>query len=97
MSPNMNIFLFGDQATDYHNNLRGKLHQKHMPILTSFLEKANAALKDEVAHQSILTRKTIPDFSTLHDIVEWLDGSNVSNPAVESAICTISQIACFIR
>lgn len=93
----MNVLIFGDQATAYHNNLRGKVHQKHMPALTSFLEQANAALKDEVALQSGLIRRTIPDFSTLLDLVDWLDESNVSNPAVESAICTISQIACFIR
>ena len=97
MSLNMNVFLFGDQANEYNNNLRGKLHQKHMPALTSFLEQANAALKDEVALQPGLIRKTIPNFSTLLDLVDWLDESKVSNPAIESAICTISQIACFIR
>ena len=97
MSHNMDILLFGDQAVDYHNNLRRKLHQKHMPALTSFLEGATAALKDEVAHQSALTRRSIADFSTLLDIVDWLDRSSVSHPAIESAVCTISQIACFIR
>ena len=97
MSPKMKILLFGDQATEYYSNLRGKLHQKHMPTLTSFLEKANVALKDEVAHESALTRKAIPDFSTLLDLVDCLAGSDVSNPAIESAVCTISQIACLIR
>ena len=93
----MNIILFGDQATNYHSNLRGKIHQKDTPALTSFLEKANAALREEIAQQSGLIRKTIPDFSTLLDLVEWLDESNVSNPAIESAICTTCQIACLIR
>ena len=97
MSPKMDILIFGDQATDFHNNLRAKLHQKGLPSLTSFLESATAALKDEVSHQPVLTRKALPDFSTLLDIVDWLDGSNISNPAIESAICTLSQVACLIR
>ena len=97
MSPKMDILIFGDQATDYHNNLRTKLNQKDLPTLTSFIESATAALKEEVSHQSVLIRKALPDFSTLLDIVDWLDGLDISNPAIESAICTLSQMACLIR
>ena len=97
MSPKMDILIFGDQSTDYHNNLRAKLHQKDLPTLAAFLESATVALKDEVSHQSVLTKKELPDFSTLLDIVDWLDGANISSPAIESAICTLSQVACLIR
>ncbi|KAL9578434.1 MAG: hypothetical protein Q9212_005718, partial [Teloschistes hypoglaucus] len=97
MSPNMNILLFGDQAADYHNNLRLKLREKNNPVLSSFLDQANAALCDEVARQPRLVRDTIPSFSTLLDLVDWFDEVKTSNPAVESAICTTCQIACLIR
>ncbi|KAL8757001.1 MAG: hypothetical protein Q9199_002543 [Rusavskia elegans] len=96
MPPNMNILLFGDQATDYHNNLRNKLREKNNPTLSSFLDQANAALCEEVARQPRLVRDTIPSFSTLLDLVDWFDTAKASNPAVESAICTICQIACLI-
>ncbi|KAI4249496.1 MAG: hypothetical protein LQ352_005609, partial [Teloschistes flavicans] len=96
MSPNMNILLFGDQATDYHNNLRLKLREKRNPTLSAFFERANAALCEEVAQQPRLVRDTIPSFSTLLDLVDWFDEVKTSNPAVESAICTICQIACLI-
>lgn len=93
----MNILLFGDQATDYHNNLRLKLREKRNPTLSAFFERANAALCEEVAQQPRLVRDTIPSFSTLLDLVDWFDEVKTSNPAVESAICTICQIACLIR
>ncbi|KAL8805460.1 MAG: hypothetical protein Q9200_005415, partial [Gallowayella weberi] len=96
MSPDMNILLFGDQATDYHYNLRLKLREKNNPILSSFLDQANAALCEEVARQPRLVRDTIPPFSTLLDLVDWFDEVKTSNPAVESAICTTCQIACLI-
>ena len=97
MSLKMNIFLFGDQAANYSSNLVGKLRQKDTPVLTSFLEKVNVALKEEISQQPGLVQKTIPNFSTLLDLVEWFGKSSVSNPAIESAICTICQIACLIR
>lgn len=93
----MNILLFGDQAIDYHNNLRLKLREKNNPVLSSFLDQANAALCEEVARQPRLVRDTIPSFSTLLDLVDWFDEVKTSNPAVESAICTTCQIACLIR
>lgn len=93
----MNILLFGDQANDYHSNLRLKLREKNNPVLSSFLAQANAALCEEVARQPRLVRDTIPSFSTLLDLVDWFDEVKTSNPAVESAICTTCQIACLIR
>ena len=97
MSLKMNIFLFGDQTADYNSNLVGKLRQKDIPVLTSFLEKANVALREEISQQPGLVRKTIPSFSTLLDLVQWFSESGVSSPAIESAICTTCQIACLIR
>lgn len=97
MSPKMNILLFGDQGGNYHLNLRDKLHQKNNPILTSFFERTNAALCEEVTRQPGLVRDAMPQFSTLLDLLESLDDPKASNPAIESAICCISQIACLIR
>ena len=93
----MNIFLFGDQTANYNSNLVGKLRQKDIPVLTSFLEKVNVALREEISQQPGLVRKTIPSFSTLLDLVQWFNESDVSSPAIESAICTTCQIACLIR
>ena len=97
MSPKMNIFLFGDQTTNYHNNLLEKLRQKDNPVLTSFLERVTAALRVEIAQQTGLVRRAIPDFVNLIDLVESFAESNVSNPIIESVICTTCQIACLIR
>ncbi|KAL8657213.1 MAG: hypothetical protein Q9226_002153, partial [Calogaya cf. arnoldii] len=96
MMPEMRVLLFGDQATDYHNNLRLKLREKNSPLLSSFLDQANAALCEEIARQPRLVRDSIPPFSTLLDLVDCFDEARTSNPAAESAICTICQIACLI-
>ena len=92
----MNILLFGDQAGNYHLDLRDKLHQKNNPILTLFLERANVALREEITKLPGLVRHKIPHFLTLLDLLELLDDPKILNPAIESAICTISQIACLI-
>lgn len=97
MSPKMKIFLFSDQTTNYHNNLLEKLRQNNNPVLTSFLERVTAGLRVEIAQQTGLVRKAIPDFVNLVDLVEWSAESNVSNPIIESVICTTCQIACLIR
>ena len=97
MLPKMDIFLFGDQTANYTSNLVEKLRQKDIPLLTSFLEKVNVALREEISQQPGLVRKTIPSFSTLLDLVQWFNESDVSSPAIESAICTTCQVACLIR
>ena len=97
MASQMNIFLFGDQASDYHDNLRSKIHQKSHPLLTSFLERTTIALRQEVAQQPHLIRNTIPSFTSLLELVDWFDDVEVSNPAMESALCCITQVACLLR
>ncbi|KAL9596553.1 MAG: hypothetical protein Q9219_005731 [cf. Caloplaca sp. 3 TL-2023] len=93
----MKILLFGDQATEYHHNLRSKLYQKDNPVLSSFLEKTNAALREEVALQPRLVRDTIPSFSTLLDLVDWYDETKVTNTAIESAMCTTLLAVTLVR
>ena len=93
----MNVLLFGDQGTDYHEKLRQKLQQKNNPLLTTFLERANVAMQEEVAWQPYLMQETMPQFSSLLELVDWFGDSSKSNPAIESALCCMCQIACFIR
>ena len=96
MLPEIKVFLFGDQATNYHNNLRNKLHEGNSPLVSTFLDQANAALCEEIARQPRLVRDSIPPFSTVLDLLDCFDEARASNPAVESAVCTICQIACLI-
>ena len=93
----MNILLFGDQTSDFHPLLRKLLHKKGNPVLGSFLERANVALRDEITRQSSLTQEKMPQFTSISDLIERYQDSKTSNPAIESAIVCICQIACFIR
>lgn len=39
----------------------------------------------------------MPSFNNLLDILDWHEKTEVSNPAIDSAICCITQIACLLR
>lgn len=93
----MRVLLFGDQTGDYHKIFRQVLHLKGNAILTSFLEKAYSALRDEVAQQPRAFREHTTDFTSIADLVTRYEESNArKNNALESALTFLSQISCFI-
>lgn len=93
----MRILLFGDQTGDYHIIFRQVLQIKENAVLTSFLEKAYCALRDEVAQQPRAVREHIQDFTSIADLVARYEDSNAAkNNAIESALACLSQISCFI-
>lgn len=93
----MQILLFGDQTGDYRTILRQIIHINENEILTSFLEKAYAALRDEVAQQPRVVRDQITGFSSISDLVARYEDSNTERSnALESVLTYLSQISCFI-
>ena len=93
----MNVLLFGDQTSDCHPLLRKLLHKKGNPVLSSFLERANVALRDEITRLSSLLQEKMPQFTNIADLIERYQDHKSSSPAVESAVMCICQIASFIR
>lgn len=93
----MTIILFSDQLPD----LRGYLHRLQRTrngtvLLSAFLEKAYAALREEVCLLPRASRAQIPAFNSVVDLSERFDRFKVRRLEVSSALLCICQLAYFI-
>ena len=92
------VVLFGDQITDLPAAFRRINHRKDKTaLLGSFLDKAKAALREEVARQPRSIRDDIPTFTTVFDLTERFHQNGISNPAVTAALLCVAQLATFIE
>ncbi len=90
------IFLFGDQTSAFEADLRQLLHVKDNETLTSFLTKANLALRLEIAKLPQSQQELFPRFSTLIDLLNGFRDSG-SHPALELGLLCLNQLARFIK
>jgi len=99
MSPSpsrMDILVFGDQTAGQYPLLRKVCNRKDSPLLTSFLELAGVALRDEIQKLPRREREGIPDFLRISDLVEDYNNAKLKIPPIESVLVTIAQLAHFI-
>ena len=93
----MELLIFDDQVVDPYNFLRDVLARgKSNPLLTSFITKVGAALREDISHLSEPDRKSIPNFSTVLELAERYHGSCNVNTALDSALLCITQLAHYI-
>jgi hypothetical protein len=92
----MNVFIFGDQTADQLQLLRRFCSRKDNSLLTTFLERASVAVREEVQRLPKTQRDSIPDFLTISHLVEAYYEKGVKVPQVESTLVTIAQLAHFI-
>lgn len=98
MAREMRIVLVGDQEFGTLTYLRGQLlGGRTSPILSSFFQRVNLALRKEIAQLSPLEAKNIPEFSTLEDLVDRTHTAAAHHVGVESALLCISQLAQYIE
>lgn len=98
MASELRIVLVGDQDFGRLTYLRSQLlYGRASPILTSFFQRVNLALRKEVSHLSPLEAKNIPNFSTLEDLVERTHTTETYHVGVENALLCISQLAHYIE
>ena len=95
--PEMRLLLFGDGALVSPAHVQTQLVQSRGdPYLCLFIQRANDALKREVALLSPLERASIPPFTTIDD----LNGHCISSKphaGVQNALLVISQIIHYIE
>lgn len=97
MADEMSILLFGDQFVEGHTYLHTQLLAgRASPLLLLFLQKANLALRREIANLSPLDRERIPAFSTIEELAERSSSREIHG-GVESALLCISQLASYIE
>lgn len=93
----MELYIFGDQTADCRHFLRKVLLRKGNVLLASFLESAATALREEISRLShVQYRERFPSFSNVQELVERYYEEGKPNPAIESAIVCLSQLAHFI-
>lgn len=92
----MQIYVFGDQTVDYQLFLRQVFQRKGL-LLTTFLERAGNALREEISNlSSIRHGGRIPDFSNILELLERSSAVGLQHPALESAFVCLAQLAHFI-
>lgn len=97
MSSQIDILFFGDQTVDTHAFLKSILSRaKSNTLVSSFIVKASAALREEVAQLPALDRQSIPDFSTIQELSDRHHEGQLVSTAIESALLCISQLAHYL-
>ena len=66
------ILLFGDQTADQQTLLRKIVQRKDHAVVTTFLERAAVAVREEVRKLPRTRRENMPDFLTIGNIVDCL-------------------------
>ena len=90
------VFLFGDLTVPFEEDLRQLLHIKGNGSLSSFLDQAGFALREEFGHLASRQQELLPRFTTLIDLLFKLNES-AGAPALRSALLCLYQIGQFIR
>jgi naphtho-gamma-pyrone polyketide synthase len=90
------IFIFGDQTSAFEPDLRSLLHVKDNANLRSFFEKANYALRLEIARLPMSQREIFPRFTCCLDLLQYYRESG-GNPALGLALLTLNQLGRFIK
>jgi naphtho-gamma-pyrone polyketide synthase len=96
MAQDMRVFVFGDQSGDVIPELRELVSVKDNPLLLSFFQRAYITLRDEVAHHPQAVRG-LPGFVSVENLLWRYSESGIRNPAIESALVCIHQIASLLR
>ena len=93
----MNVVLFGDETANVRAIFQRVHHYKESSALVgSFLEKAYTALHEEAMAVPKSMRETIPDSTSIFDLMERYYDIGTPNPAIEGALLCISQMASFM-
>lgn len=92
----MNILIFGDQTADQYPLLRKAVLRKDNALLSTFLERASVALRNEIKHLPRSQRESIPDFLSVSSLIEAYYEKGLRIPQIESSLVTLAQLSHFI-
>lgn len=92
----MNIQVFGDQTADQVPLLRKLCTRNDNALLTTFLELAGVAIREEVQRLPRYERECIPDFSTIADLFDSYHERGAKILPLESCLVTVTQLAHYI-
>lgn len=96
MMKTCHVYVFGDQTGEFEPGLRNLLHTKDNSFLASFFEKCFHVLRHEISRLPPSDREKFPSFtSIIHLLAQYRQAA--PNPALESTLTCIYQLAAFIK
>lgn len=90
------IFLFGDLATHFEDELRQLLYVEGNESLRSFFEQVSFALREECGKLPSYQQELFPRFTTLSDLISKL-GETEGTPALRFCLLSVCEIGQFLR
>ena len=91
----MEIYIFGDQTADCRSFLTKVFYHRGNLLLDSFLAQAAQVIRQEVVLRDH-GFGSIPDFGTIQELSDRYYRQDIADPAVESTLVCVSQLAHFI-
>ncbi|KAL1970787.1 hypothetical protein VTN77DRAFT_2621 [Rasamsonia byssochlamydoides] len=95
MGSTSRVYLFGDQTGEFDAGLRRLIQAKNNSLLMSFFERCFHSLRHEIAQLPPSDRQIFPRFTSIVDLLARYRESR-PNPALESTLTCIYQLALFI-
>lgn len=96
MSPHQAL-VFGDLNHDFDSSLRVLFRVHDNPILISFFERTEFALRAQIGSLSPSKRAGFPKFTTLSELHARVRVADVVHPALHKALILVMQFGLFIR
>lgn len=90
------ILLFGDQTADQKQLLQKLVQRQDHAVVTTFMERAAAAIREEVRKLPRSRREIMPDFLTVNNLVDAYYNKGIKIPELESTLVTVAQLAHYI-
>jgi naphtho-gamma-pyrone polyketide synthase len=90
------VFLFGDLAIHFEDELRQLVHVRGNESLRSFFDQVSYALRQEFGNLPSSQQDLFPRFTTLVDLVSKL-GETEGTPILRFTLLPVCEIGQFIR
>lgn len=95
-STHCQVFVFGDLAISFEQDLRQLLHVKDNGSLHSFFNQVAFAFRQEIASLPASVQEWFPRFTTLIDVLANFDELEGA-PALRFALLSVYQLGRFVR
>lgn len=92
----MDVLVFGDQTADHLPALKKICQIRSNGSLSTFLDLSSVAIRDEVERLPSASRREIPDFLTVADLVDAYYQLGIKIASLESCLVTLTQLAHYI-
>ena len=94
-----NIYLFGDQAGSWEDDLSQMMRGKRTDIVDCFQSRVFHRLRQEIGHLRHPHSQYFTRFSSLDELFSNYEEASPSNrhPALAGALCTLYHLSCFLR